>query len=589
MAPTGDGEPDRRRPQGGRGGSGGRRGGRPDGRQGDRQGADRTGAGAKGAGGNSGTGRGSGGRGGGSRGGTSQGRGGHGGGSQGGGGARPRVDRARVVAFDAVRAVSGEQAYANLVLPRLLRERRLEARDAAFATELAYGALRGQGTYDQIIDACIDRPLDQLDPPVLDALRLGAHQLLAMRVPNHAAVSTTVDLVRVRVAEGAGRFVNAVMRRVGEHDIDAWADVLAGHGGDDPVARLAFRYAHPPWIVRAFQDALARTDGGTDVLEECLAADNVPAAVTLAVRPGRGDLAELLDAGAERGRWSPYAAVLPTGDPAGLAAVRAGRAGVQDEGSQLVALALVEAPLGVGRAGIDDASGVARDRDLDDAAGRTGEHGLDGAVGRDTGQDGRVGPGGSSGPDDRWLDMCAGPGGKAALLGGLATQRGARLLAVDRHEHRARLVEQALHGDPGEHEVLVADATDGPWPEADFDRVMLDAPCSGLGALRRRPEARWRRQPSDIAELRPLQTDLLRAAVRAVRPGGVVAYVTCSPHLAETVTVVDDVQRERDDVERLDARAYLPDLPGMGDGPDVQLWPHVHGTDAMYLALLRRL
>ncbi|WP_205855691.1 RsmB/NOP family class I SAM-dependent RNA methyltransferase, partial [Phytoactinopolyspora endophytica] len=281
--------------------------------------------------------------------------------------------------------------------------------------------------------------------------------------------------------------------------------------------------------------ALGPDDGA---LEACLRADNEPAPVALVMRPGRGEVAELLDAGAEPARWSPVGAVMPSGDPGRLAAVRAGRAGVQDEGSQLVALALAEVPV--------------------------------------------------DGPDERWLDMCAGPGGKAALLSGLVTARGGRLLAVDQHEHRARLVEQALRGDAGEHEVLVADATDGPWPVEDFDRVLLDAPCSGLGALRRRPEARWRRTTADIAELRPLQAKLLRAAVRSVRPGGVVAYVTCTPHIAETSTIVDDVVRERDDLERLDARPYLPGVPDLGDGPDVQLWPHLHGTDAMYLALLRR-
>ncbi|NED93978.1 rRNA cytosine-C5-methyltransferase [Phytoactinopolyspora alkaliphila] len=449
---------------------------------------------------------------------------------------RPTADPARVAAFDAVRAVSGEDAYANLVLPELLQSRRLNARDAAFATELTYGTLRFTGTYDVIIGANVDRPLGELDPPVLDALRLGAHQTLSMRVPPHAAVSTTVDLVRGQIGEGAARFANAVMRRVGERDLDAWTAELAPSREKDVVGHLAFRHGHPPWIVRALRDALP--GGGDDALEACLAADNEPAPVALAVRPGRGEVEELVEAGAQPARWSRYGAILPSGDPGRIAAVRAGRAGVQDEGSQLVALALADAPL--------------------------------------------------DGPDERWLDMCAGPGGKAALLAGLATERDARLLAVDQHEHRARLVEQALRGDSGEHEVLVADATDGPWPEADFDRVLLDAPCSGLGALRRRPEARWRRQPSDIAELRPLQTELLRAAVRSVRPGGLVAYVTCTPHLAETATVVDDVIRKSGELERIDARPYLSGVPDLGDGPDVQFWPHVHGTDAMYLALLRR-
>jgi 16S rRNA (cytosine967-C5)-methyltransferase len=133
-----------------------------------------------------------------------------------------------------------------------------------------------------------------------------------------------------------------------------------------------------------------------------------------------------------------------------------------------------------------------------------------------------------------------------------------------------------------------ADGRAAPLPDGVYDRVLVDAPCTGLGALRRRPEARWRRQPSDVPGLTALQRELLTAALRHVRPGGVVAYVTCSPHLAETAGVLTAVLRKHPDVQRLDARDYLPDMPNLGQGPTVQLWPHRHGTDAMFLALLRR-
>jgi 16S rRNA (cytosine967-C5)-methyltransferase len=140
--------------------------------------------------------------------------------------------------------------------------------------------------------------------------------------------------------------------------------------------------------------------------------------------------------------------------------------------------------------------------------------------------------------------------------------------------------------------VIAADGTAPAWRPGVFDRVMVDAPCTGLGALRRRPEARWRRGPGSVAELGPLQRGLLTTALESVRSGGVVAYVTCSPHLAETRVVVDDVLRGRDDVERLDAPAVLASvasgLTGVGDGPYAQFWPHRHGTDAMFLALLRK-
>ncbi len=451
---------------------------------------------------------------------------------------RPAPDLPRLAAFDLLRVVDERAAYANLTLPGLLRERGITGRDAAFATELGYGTLRGQGTYDAVLVACVDRPLDQVDPPVLDVLRLGAHQLLAMRVPPHAAVSATVELARAVVGDGRASFVNAVLRRVGGDDLNGWVDRVAPSRVDDPAGHLAVAHSHPRWVVSALRDALG---GSLDELAEMLAADNLAAAVTLVARPGRGSVQELLAAasGARPGRWSRYAVTLDGGDPGALDAVRRGRAGVQDEGSQLVALALADAPI--------------------------------------------------EGPDVRWLDLCAGPGGKAALLAGLARERGAVLLAAEIQPHRAVLTRRALGG-PGA--VVVADGRSPAWRDGSFDRVLLDAPCTGLGALRRRPEARWRREPGDVARLADLQRALLRAAVCAVRPGGLVAYITCSPHLAETRAVVHDALRGAlggaPEVVSVDSRALFPSMPGLGAGPDVQLWPHRHSTDAMFFALLRR-
>jgi 16S rRNA (cytosine967-C5)-methyltransferase len=441
---------------------------------------------------------------------------------------RPRPDPPRLAAFDLLRAVAERDAYANLVLPGLLRERGLIGRDAAFATELGYGTLRGLGTYDAVLAACVDRPLAQVDAGVLDALRLGCHQLLAMRVPAHAAVAATVELARDRLGEGRGSFVNAVLRRVADDDLDGWVNRVAPDAATDPVGHLAVAHAHPRWVVDAFRD---RLDSLAET-EELLVADNAPPAVTLVARPGRSTPDELLTLGAAPGMWSRFAALWPGGDPSDLEPVRAGRAGVQDEGSQLVAIALASAPI--------------------------------------------------DGPDVAWLDLCAGPGGKAALLDGLAKERGGRVLGVEVAAHRARLV--ASTGTA----VVVADGRVGPWRPGTFDRVLVDAPCTGLGALRRRPEARWRRRPGDVARLAPLQRDLLRAAADACRPGGLVAYVTCSPHVGETEVVVADVLERRGDIVPVDARPLLPGVPGLGGGPFVQLWPHRHGTDAMFLALLRR-
>jgi len=443
------------------------------------------------------------------------------------------ADPARRVAFDLLRAVADQDAYANLVLPTLIADAGLDTRDAGLATELGYGTLRAAGTLDEILARCVDRPLAEVDVAVLDLLRLGAYQALRTRIPPHAAVATTVDLAPAVGAGRAGGFVNAVLRRVTARSWDGWTDVLAE--GRTATGALAVRTAHPEWIVEAFAAAL---DGDLDETERALRADDERPRTHLVAWPGRSTRAELLaTAGGEPGPYSPYAVRMAGGDPAGLAALRERRAGVQDEGSQLCALAVAAAPL-----------------------------------------DGPDSPDGPDGPDEHWLDLCAGPGGKAVLLAALAAERGAVLDANERREHGAELVRRVTA--PWGVTVRVGDGRDHPGRPGGYDRVLVDAPCTGLGALRRRPEARWRRQADDLAELTALQGELLAAALRLARPGGVVAYVTCSPHPAETDAVVAGY-------ELIDARPAFAGVPDLGPGPTVQLWPHRHGTDAMFCALIR--
>ena len=458
--------------------------------------------------------------------------------------ARPgrRRDPARRTAYDVLIAVEQRDAYANLLLPALLTQRGLTGRDAALTTELAYGTLRGRGTYDAILGVCSDRSLDRIDAPLREVLRLGTHQLLATRVRPHAAVATSVDLARDLAGPRSAGFVNAVLRRVASRDLEEWIGVAAPPRDRDPLGYLAVRYSHPRWLVAALAEALGEDPAGDLAgTEAVLAADGVRPRVTLCAVPGLADQAELVASGAEPARWSPFGAYLDGGDPGAIEVVSQQRAAVQDEASQLAAIA-------VARAGLD-------------------------------------------GPDRRWLDMCAGPGGKARLLAGLAAQRGARLLAADARPHRARLARGAVSV-TGAAAAVVADATVPAWPPATFDRVLADVPCSGLGALRRRPEARWRKSPQDVKALGGLQRRLLRAALDAARPGGVVGYVTCSPLAAETRDVLADVLRERDDVDVLDAPAVLAEVPGLGEPEPgsryAQFWPHRHGTDAIFLALLRR-
>lgn len=453
------------------------------------------------------------------------------------------VQPARRVAYDVLRAVTDSDAYANLVLPPAIAAAALSAQDAALATELTYGTLRRLGTYDAIISAAADRETASIDPAVLDALRLAVHQLLATRVASHAAVNESVNLVAAGHGRGAASFANAVLRRITRETPAQWQERIERAARSDDE-RLALHTAHPVWIIRALRRSLA-AEGRADELESLLEADNDSPEVTLVALPGLAERSE------PARPYAPTAFGSPGGDPHRIVAGSGGAIRVQDEGSQLVALALTEAaPIR---------------------------------------------------PGERWLDLCAGPGGKTALLAAVAAQHGAALEANEVVPTRARLVRNALRAVPG---VVPVHEEDGRMlarsRAGEYDRILVDAPCTGLGALRRRPEARWRKTPGDVAELVPLQEQLLSAAIDALAPGGIVAYVTCSPHLAETTGVVQEVLRARSDVRLLDAVSVLTGLARSPidlathapedqiGGRSAQLWPHRHGTDAMFLALLQR-
>lgn len=502
--------------------------------------------------------------------------------------ARSRTaDTARATVFDVLRSVAESDAYANLVLPKAIRSHRLDHRDAGFATELTYGTLRHQGTYDAILSRCVDRPLEKVGTTTLIVLRMGVHQLLNMRVPAHAALNQSVSLAREKIGAGPASFINAVLRRVSERTPEEWYKLIIEDAKDD-TERMALLASHPGWIVRSMRQALVAHGRPASEIEQLLEADNLAPVVNLVALPGLGSLDEAREQGAVDGELVEGSALYASGDLARLESVREGTVRAQDAGSQLVARALAAAPL--------------------------------------------------DGTDTAWLDLCAGPGGKAALLGALGVQRGASLVANEAAPHRAQLVESSMRPLPEDsytvltgdgrqiRETLRKNASNLPGsiePGQLFDRVMVDVPCSGLGALRRRPEARWRKSPRDIAELLPLQRQLLDAAIEATRPGGVIAYVTCSPHAAETQNIVAEVL-ESGAVSLLDSAATLRDVALHTEGangepvsvlagekdpghtPEIkvkkgapavkasqnpttaQLWPHVHGTDAMFLALLRK-
>jgi 16S rRNA (cytosine967-C5)-methyltransferase len=449
------------------------------------------------------------------------------------------VQPARQIALDVIMAVRESDAYANLLLPVRLDRARLSEADRGFATELTYGTLRMRGYYDRVIELAANRTSDKIDPAILDVLRLACHQLLSLRVASHAAVDEAVTLAKTVGSNSATGFVNGVLRTITRSEPEEWhRRVLASTTTDDD--HLAVEYSHPQWVVRAFRQALTAEGRGSE-LTELLAADNVAPRVSLVALPGKSDVADL---DAHLSPFSPVGAILDGGDPGKIGAVRSGASRVQDEGSQLAALAL------------------SRARPVSDG--------------------------------ELWLDMCAGPGGKAALLAAEAAVGGATLVANEVVPARAELVRKALAVFTPAPEVWERDGTGiaTSHPET-FDRILLDAPCTGLGALRRRPEARWRKEPKDVAELADVQLRLLESAIGALKPGGLLAYVTCSPHLGETKVILQTaVRRSGGTVVKLETQDVLAQLTrerlDLPEAQHAQLWPHRHGTDAMFIQLLRK-
>jgi 16S rRNA (cytosine967-C5)-methyltransferase len=444
----------------------------------------------------------------------------------------------RALAFELLRRVAEDDSYANLLLPKLLSDAKVDSRNAGFIQELAFGTLRNKLLYEKVLELASAREIRKIEPPALIVLLLGTHQILSMRVPVHAAIYESVNLAKQKASKSAVGFVNAVLRRVSERSLDQWvSEVLELADSDDE--RLSFAHSHPLWIVKSLKASLESRGLGQS-LESLLVADNTPAKVSVAALPGFANVGELADYGSV-GSASPIGLELNV-PPARVPQVQLGHVRVQDQGSQLAVLALLAAEVET--------------------------------------------------EDTRWLDICAGPGGKAALMLAMAKQRSIEFEANEVSSHRAKLVAQALDL-ISSVQVRIGDGRKIGQGGQRFTRLLLDAPCTGLGALRRRPESRWRKQPTDIPELSKLQRELFIASWDALLPGGVLGYVTCSPHLFETTAVVSWAEaRYRDDLELLPANQILNEInPNLGldvSFRTAQLWPHIHGTDAMFIALFRK-
>jgi len=443
----------------------------------------------------------------------------------------------REIAFDVLRKVQEEDAYANLILPKLLRDAKVDSRDAGFVQELSFGAIRLKLLHERVIELASKRKIEEIEPNAVLVLRLGCYQLLQMRVPVHAAINESVNLAKSKCSKGAVGFVNAVLRNIAAKEPRQWLNLLL-EGNLDLDAKLSLSYSHPIWIIKSLRQALdSRSLGHT--LEDLLAANNEPAKVSIVALPGLASPSDFLDRGTLGGA-SPLGVEID-GNPASLQELSLGKARVQDQGSQLAVLALTEAKVQC--------------------------------------------------EDAEWLDLCAGPGGKAALMGAIALQRGVKLTANEILPHRADLVRKAVIALPNV-EVTVADGRQLAANKK-YSRILLDAPCTGLGALRRRPEARWRKSTADLTELSQLQRQLFDSAWEALLPGGVLAYVTCSPHLSETTAQVSWAQAKyKNEISLVAGNEILNGInPALGLNEKlstIQLWPHIHGTDAMFIALFRK-
>ena len=437
----------------------------------------------------------------------------------------PKPEASRLLAFDLLTEVNRNEGYSNLLLPQALNSSKLDERDKSLVTELLYGTIRMQGKHDWVLAQISDRPWTEVDPGIVDICRMGVHQIHEMRIPDHAAVASTVEVARKRLGESKASFVNALLRNVTRKSQEDWFLPLSAIS--DPVERMSIQYSHPEWIVSAYYDLLKNWDE----VEQALAINNEAATPTLVSWPGLSTIDDLKSIGGEPTTFSPYGAHWK-GNPGALDLIKARKIGVQDEGSQLVASVFAAASAGT-----------------------------------------------------NWLDMCAGPGGKAALLSNIAREKKIVFTANEVSAVRADLVRQVVNGD----RVLVGDGREIGDLEEKFDAILIDAPCTGLGALRRRPEVRWRRNLQDLRELTQLQRELIDSGIKALTVGGILGYATCSPHLAETTIQVSDLKRKHGNMEQIDVSPYLPDnLENSEREHAMALWTHRTGTDAMFLALFKK-
>lgn len=449
---------------------------------------------------------------------------------------------ARTAAFQALRAVATEHADLPHALARA-RIRLTDERDRALAAEIVTGTLRWQRSADHLVTHFARRPVSKIDEDVLVILRMSVYQLLHLdRVPASAVVDDAVNITRAARKLSATGFVNAVLRSIVRQrhrlPLPARPDDLSDQ--ESALAYLGITHSHPDWLVRRW---LAR--GGFEAAERWVRFNNEQAPLTLRanrLRVSRDELRSLLaldGIATEPARYAPDGAIVTAGNPLGRPAREGGRSEgafvVQDEASQLV-------PLLVGA--------------------RAGE---------------------------RVLDLCASPGGKTTAIAADMQDSGV-IVACDVRARRLDLLRQTIRASGAAHAQIVQVGTSGHLPfRGDFDRVLVDAPCSGLGTIRRDPDIRWRRSESDLAVFARAQTALLARAAEVVRRGGRLVYATCSSEPEENEQVIDRFLRDHPAFVLDEVRDAHPAVQPLRDARGMlRTLPYVHGLEAFFAAAIRR-
>ena len=445
------------------------------------------------------------------------------------------MDKARETAMKVLQEVHEKGAYANVALAKALRRTELADQDRRFVTELVYGAVKAGDTLDWILRRYINRPLSKIPPIIRDILRLGLYQIFYLdKVPPSAACNTAVDLAKKYGHKGVAGFVNAVLRTAIREPEKAAFPQGKGHA----VEELALKSQHPLWLVKhwvknfGFGDTVKLCDFDNESAMLCLRANTL--------RVSREELLQELEAcgaEAEASVWTMEGVLVKShGALDALVPLQEGRAQVQDESSMLVAH--VVAPE----------------------------------------------------PGEFILDCCSAPGGKTTHMAALMKNKG-RIVAGDIYEHKLKRIEEnADRLGIGIIETMLLDAREaGEKFAGQADRVLVDAPCSGLGVLRRKPDARWHKQQEDLNSLPGLQLEILKSAARAVKPGGVLVYSTCTIERAENQAVVEAFLAGTSEFYLEKTGGFLPCQGFHSEEEMVQLYPQRDGTDGFFIARMKRL